>query len=81
MIDGKPLEVVRNRTALLGGIDSDPEILLRGEKTLTYEDGCPPASYLPEERLKVMNKEGIDISLLYPTIGICWEGKVQDGWW
>lgn len=78
LIDGKPLEVVRNRTALLGGIDHDPEILLRGNKTLTYEDGCPTGSYLPDERLKVMEKEGIDISLLYPTVGICWEGKVQD---
>ena len=78
LIDGKPLEVLRNRTALLGGIDNDPEVLLRGGQKLVYEDGCPPGSYLPDERLKVMDKEGIDISLLYPTIGICWEGKVED---
>ena len=79
LVDGKPLEVVRNRTALLGGIDSDPEVLLRGGKKLVYEDGCPPGSYLPAERLKVMDREGIDISLLYPTVGICWEGKINDG--
>ncbi|MEC9248711.1 MAG: amidohydrolase family protein [Pseudomonadota bacterium] len=79
LVDGNPLEVVRNRTALLGGIDSDPEVLLRGGKKLVYEDGCPPGSYLPAERLKVMDREGIDISLLYPTVGICWEGKTNDG--
>ena len=79
LVDGEPLEVVRNRTALLGGIDNDPEVLLRGGKKLVYEDGCPPASYLPTERLKVMDREGIDISLLYPTVGICWEGKTSDG--
>jgi predicted TIM-barrel fold metal-dependent hydrolase len=25
-----------------------------------------------------MDREGIDISILYPTIGICWEGWVED---
>ena len=25
-----------------------------------------------------MDQEDIDIALLYPTLGICWEGAVQD---
>ena len=33
-------------------------------------DGCPPGSYDPKARLKVMDDEGIDIAMLYPTIGI-----------
>lgn len=77
IVDGKPLEAVRGRTALLGGIEMDPaEAMMRGK--YKYEDGCPPGSYDPAARLQVMDQEGIDVSLLYPTIGICWEGLVED---
>lgn len=77
LIDGKPLNALRNALATLGGIDLDPRDALRPGR-LTYEDGCPTASYDPAARLKVMDAEGIDVSLLYPTIGICWEGMVED---
>ncbi|MBK6661152.1 MAG: amidohydrolase family protein [Proteobacteria bacterium] len=45
---------------------------------LSYEDGCPPGSHDPAARLAVLDDEGIDVALLYPTIGICWEGHVRD---
>ena len=38
----------------------------------------PPGGYDPAERLTVMDDEAIDIALLYPTLGICWEGFVTD---
>ena len=77
LIDGRPLEVVRNRLASLGGVEMDPmELLTPGR--MSYEQGCPPGGYDPAARLKVMDDERIDIALLYPTIGICWEGHVQD---
>lgn len=79
LVDGKPVHKLRNRTALLGGIDHDPAVLLRGGRQFIYEDGCPAGGYDPVARINVMDEEGIDISLLYPTIGICWEGKVSDG--
>ena len=44
----------------------------------SYEDGCPPGGYDPQARLRVMDDEQIDIVLLYPTIGIAWEGLVRD---
>lgn len=78
LVDGTPIEALRNRTALLGGIDLEPEELLKRSGELKYEDGCPPGSYDPAARLQVMDEEGIDVSLLYPTIGICWEGAVRD---
>ncbi len=78
LVDGKPVRKLRNRTVLLGGIDHDPDVLLRGGHHMVYEDGCPAGGYDPVARIKVMDEEGIDISLLYPTIGICWEGKVTD---
>jgi predicted TIM-barrel fold metal-dependent hydrolase len=76
-IDNKPLQVLYGQLGALGGIEMDAEQLLTpGQRT--YADGCPPGSYDPKARLQVMDQEGIDIALLYPTIGICWEGAVQD---
>lgn len=77
LIDGKVLEAVHGRLAGLGGVEMDPEELLT-TGLLSYEDGCPPGSYDPAERIKILDKEGIDVAMLYPTIGICWEGHVQD---
>ena len=44
----------------------------------TYADGAPLGSYDPTARIQVMDEEQIDIALLYPTIGIFWEGWVQE---
>jgi predicted TIM-barrel fold metal-dependent hydrolase len=78
LIDGRPLESVRNSLAALGGIELDPVVAISPTSNLRYEDGCPPGGYDPAARLAVMDAERIDISLLYPTIGICWEGMVTD---
>jgi predicted TIM-barrel fold metal-dependent hydrolase len=77
LVDGRPIESMRNRLAQLGGIDLDPDVVLTGRR-LRYEEGCPPGGYDPAARLKVMDDEDIDVALLYPTIGICWEGLVTD---
>ena len=77
LIDGRPLEGLRNRLATLGGIELDPTEALTSND-LVYEDGCPLGGYDPAARLQVMDSEGIDIALQYPTIGICWEGLVDD---
>jgi predicted TIM-barrel fold metal-dependent hydrolase len=77
LFDNKPAEVVRGILGALGGVGMDAgELLTPGRKT--YADGCPLGSYEPKARLKVMEEEGIDVALLYPTIGIFWEGWVQD---
>ncbi|ETW92963.1 MAG: hypothetical protein ETSY1_41325 [Candidatus Entotheonella factor] len=77
LIDGKPLKTLRGQLGALGGIDMDAaELFTKGR--ITYAEGSPPGSYDPTARLQVMDEEGIDISLLYPTIGICWEGHVDD---
>ena len=52
-------------------------LLTRGQ--MTYAEGSPAGGYDPAARLRVMDGEGIDAVLLYPTIGICWEGHVTDG--
>jgi predicted TIM-barrel fold metal-dependent hydrolase len=79
LVDGRPLEAMRNGLAGLGGINLDPaDALDRATGRLRYEDGCPAGGYDPSARLKVMDDEGIDVVLLYPTIGICWEGHVTE---
>jgi len=77
MFDNKPAEVVRGTLGALGGVGMDAEALLTPGKR-TYVEGCPPGSYDPRARIKVLDEEGIDLALLYPTIGIFWEGWVQD---
>jgi uncharacterized protein len=78
LIDGQPLKTLRGQLGALGGIDMDPaRLLTRGQ--ITYAEGSPPGAYDPTARLRVMDMDGIDAVLLYPTIGICWEGHVTDG--
>jgi predicted TIM-barrel fold metal-dependent hydrolase len=78
LVDGRPLESMRNGLAGLGGIELDKSAALDRGGRLRYEDGCPAGGYDPAARLGVMDGEGIDVALLYPTIGICWEGLVTD---
>src|SRR5438034_8913637 len=78
LIDGQPLKTLRGQLGALGGIDMDAaKLLTRGQ--ISYAEGSPPGAYDPAARLRVMDAEGIDAVLLYPTIGICWEGHVTDG--
>jgi predicted TIM-barrel fold metal-dependent hydrolase len=78
LVDGQPVKSLRGQLGALGGIDMDMQRLLtRGQ--VTYAEGSPPGSYDPVARLRVMDAEGIDAVLLYPTIGICWEGHVSEG--
>ncbi len=37
---------------------------------LTYADGCEPASYEPGARMKMLDAWGVDVGVLFPTIGI-----------
>ena len=78
LIDGRPLKTLRGQLGALGGIEMDTtRLLTRGQ--MTYAEGSPAGAWDPVERLRVMDGEGIDVVLLYPTIGICWEGHVTDG--
>ena len=77
MVDDQPHLGMRGRLGGLGGIGMDSRDLLTvGQRS--YEDGCPPGGYDPAARLSVMDDERIDVAMLYPTIGISWEGLVAD---
>ena len=42
---------------------------------VTYEEGrrIAPGGADPNTRIELMDEEGIDVTLLYPTIGLSWE--------
>ena len=80
-VEGKPMRLFHGTLGSLGGIeatDTEGKQALQTPGARTYADGCPPGGYDPRARLAVMDSEAIDVALLYPTIGICWEGAVGD---
>ncbi|MCC6917988.1 MAG: amidohydrolase [Alphaproteobacteria bacterium] len=60
--------VLAGRLAGLGGANLPREELATGK--YRYADGCPPASYDPAARLKLMDEWGVDRAVLFPTVGI-----------
>ncbi len=77
LVDGRSHAGLRGRLGALGGIGMDSaDLMTVGQRS--YEDGCPPGGYDPHARMAVMDQEKIDVVLLYPTIGIAWEGLVRD---
>src|SRR5262245_6943452 len=80
-VDGKPMRLLHGILGALGGIEATETAEKQAFQTpgaRTYAEGCPPGGYDPHARLAVMDSEGIDAALLYPTIGICWEGAIRD---
>ena len=80
-VEGKPMRLLHGIMGALGGIEASDTAAKQAFQTpgvRTYAEGCPPGGYEPRARLAVMDSEGIDAALLYPTIGICWEGAIAD---
>ena len=78
LFDNQPMRFLRGNLGALGGIELEPGELARRTEDYTYAQGSPEGGYDPTARLAVLDAEGIDRVLLYPTIGICWEGNVTD---
>ena len=55
----------------------EPEKLSLGGAEATYEN-LRPGGYIPEEHVKDMDIDGIDVSIVYPTVGLLLFG-VPDG--
>jgi uncharacterized protein len=70
MVDGQPL--LKGMLAGLGGANMPRQSLfVPGQKK--YLDGCPPASYLPDERIRMLDEWGVTAGVLFPTVGILWD--------
>jgi predicted TIM-barrel fold metal-dependent hydrolase len=80
-IDNQPTLMLKGRLGALGGIEAETpaeKLAFQIPGQRTYRDGAPPGGYDPHARLAVMDAEGIDRVLLYPTIGIAWEHAALD---
>jgi len=60
--------VLQGVLAGLGGAHRDRAELFSG--TLSYQDGCEPASYDPRARAVLLDSWHVDRGVLFPTIGI-----------
>jgi len=45
--------------------------------TFGYFDG-PKGAYDPSARLRLMDEVGLDVSVLFPSLGLTWEVEVKD---
>lgn len=70
MMDNKIL--LKGRLAALGGAEHDA-VQTFTDPELTYMDGCPKASYDTDARIKLLDEWGVDMGLVFPTIGILWD--------
>jgi uncharacterized protein len=70
MIDNQPM--LRGMLAGLGGANLERQKLFV-PGLVSYMEGCPPASYLPEERIRMLDAWGVDAGVLFPTVGILWD--------
>src|SRR5262249_32759989 len=62
----------------LGGVDTEPRARLF-DRSMRYIDSCPPASYDPTARAAMLDDWGVDVGVLFPTIGILWT-TTDSGW-
>ena len=77
-VDGEPSGFARGGTpGALGAIGQDVNPFLEPGR-IKWEDALLPGGYDPHERIKVMDAEGIDKTLVYPSLGLVWEADCKD---
>ncbi len=70
LVDDKVL--LSGRLAALGGAEHDA-VQAFADPGLTYLDGCPKASYDTDARVQLLDEWGVDMGVVFPTIGILWD--------
>jgi predicted TIM-barrel fold metal-dependent hydrolase len=62
----------------LGAMGAPDFAAMARDPARTYVNEAPFGSMDPNERLKVLDAEGIDAAVLYTTIGLLWEAELED---
>jgi predicted TIM-barrel fold metal-dependent hydrolase len=75
-IDGVPSQ--RSRRGSLGLLGAMGEEDLRPSPERRYADSMPFGACDAAQRLSLMDQENLEISLLYPTLGLLWEAELTD---
>jgi len=76
-VDGKPLQRSLGQLHKLGGYGI-PLDRLESEAGRNYVGSAPAAGMDPAARLRWMDSQGIDVSILYPSLALFWETEVRD---
>ena len=75
-IDRKPsVRTNRGSLGIMGAMGSED---MRPSPERRYADNMPFGSCNAAERLQLMERENLEYSLLYPTIGLLWETELTD---
>ena len=68
----------RGFPATLGAMGAPDLAAIQKDPARTYLDEAPYGSMDPNERLEVLDAEGLDAAILYTTVGLLWEAEVED---
>ena len=75
-IDGRPSQrTVKGTLGILGAMGEKD---LRPRPDRRYVDNMPFGSSNADQRIELMDREHLECSLLYPTIGLLWECELTD---
>jgi predicted TIM-barrel fold metal-dependent hydrolase len=78
-IDGRRSRMSRRGfPATLGAMGAPDLADIQKNPDRTYLTEAPFGTMDPIERLRVMDAENIDVSILYTTVGLLWEAEVED---
>lgn len=78
-IDGRRSQMSRaGFPATLGAMGAPDLPAMQKDPARTYLGEAPFGSMDPQERIRVLDAEHIDIAILYTTVGLLWEAEVQD---
>ena len=77
-VDGKKSYFGRGGSlGALGAIGQDVRSYLEPGR-ISWEEAMVPGGYISGERVKVMDAERIDITMVYPSLGLLWEYDCDD---
>lgn len=78
-IGGKPSLMSRRGSPSVLGAMGDPDLAaIQKDPDRTYMAEAPFGSMNPQERLELLDTEGIDAAILYTTVGLLWEAELDD---
>src|SRR3984957_18028925 len=76
--DGKPAQMIRPGVLHTMGAMGRSAQEIKPSAERTYVNSAPFGSMDAKERVALLDQDGIDKAILYPTIGLLWEAEVED---
>jgi predicted TIM-barrel fold metal-dependent hydrolase len=78
-IGGRPSVMSRMGSVSVLGAMGDPDLAaIQKDPGRTYLSEAPYGSMDPQQRLELLDAEGIDAAVLYTTVGLLWEAELED---